>query len=68
MSWLLGARRFPPAPVPWSWRVALAVDAGARHIFGAFGTHWKIGAADTRGRFSVVHHPIAPRSLVAPLH
>ena len=38
------------------------------HVFGAFGVHWKIDSADSGGRFSVVHHPIAPRSLVAPLH
>jgi mannose-6-phosphate isomerase-like protein (cupin superfamily) len=30
--------------------------------------HWKIDSADSGGRFSVVHHPIAPRSLVAALH
>lgn len=48
--------------------VALDADAGARHIYGTFGVHWKIDGADTAGRFSVVHHPIAPRSLVAPLH
>jgi mannose-6-phosphate isomerase-like protein (cupin superfamily) len=47
---------------------ALDADAGARHIFGTFGVHWKIDGADSAGRFSVVHHPIAPRALVAPLH
>lgn len=30
--------------------------------------HWKIDSSDSAGRVSVVHHPIAPRSLVAPLH
>ena len=38
------------------------------HVFGAFGVHWKIDSADSGGRFSVVYHPITPRSLVAPLH
>jgi mannose-6-phosphate isomerase-like protein (cupin superfamily) len=38
------------------------------HVFGAFGVHWKIDSADSGRRFSVVYHPIAPRSLVAPLH
>lgn len=36
--------------------------------FGGLGVEWKIDAADTEGRFSVVHHPIAPRALAAPLH
>ena len=66
---LIAARRkFPAGPRPRGAAVALDSDAGARHIFGAFGVHWKIDSADAGGRFSVVHHPIAPRSLVAPLH
>lgn len=66
---LLAARlKFSAGPRPKGSAVALDPDAGARHIFGAFGVHWKIDSADTDGRFSVVHHPIAPRSLVAPLH
>lgn len=60
--------RFPAGPRPANSPVALDADAGARHIFGSFGVHWKIDGADSGGRFSVVHHPIAPRSLVAPLH
>ncbi len=36
--------------------------------FGGFGIHWKIDGADSDERFSVVHHPIAPRTLAAPLH
>jgi mannose-6-phosphate isomerase-like protein (cupin superfamily) len=47
---------------------AIDADTGARHIFGTFGVHWKIDGGDSGGRFSVVHHPIAPRALVAPLH
>jgi mannose-6-phosphate isomerase-like protein (cupin superfamily) len=66
---VLAARKtFPAGPRLPGRAVALDPDAGARHIFGAFGVHWKIDSADSGRRFSVVHHPIAPRSLVAPLH
>ena len=60
--------RFSAGPRPAGSAVALDADAGTRHIYGAFGVHWKIDGADSGGRFSVVHHPIAPRSLVAPYH
>ena len=40
----------------------------AFHDFGGFAVNWKIDGAETGERFSIVHHPIAPRSLVAPLH
>ena len=36
--------------------------------FGGLGVRWKIDGAETGGRFSVVHHPIAARALAAPLH
>ena len=36
--------------------------------FGGLGVEWKIDGAASGGRFSVVHHPIAPRALAAPLH
>ena len=36
--------------------------------FGGFGVHWKIDGEDTGNRFAVVHHPIAPKALAAPLH
>ena len=61
-------RKYPAGPRPKGKAIALDSDAGARHIYGTFGVHWKIDSADSDGRFSVVHHPIAPRSLVAPLH
>jgi mannose-6-phosphate isomerase-like protein (cupin superfamily) len=36
--------------------------------FGGLGVRWKIDAGESGGRFSVVHHPIAPHALAAPLH
>jgi mannose-6-phosphate isomerase-like protein (cupin superfamily) len=36
--------------------------------FGGLGVRWKIDGPGTQGRFSVVHHPIAPHALAAPLH
>ena len=36
--------------------------------FGGFGVQWKIDGPQTGRRFAVVHHPIAPRALAAPLH
>lgn len=36
--------------------------------FGGLGVDWKIDGADTADRFAVVHHPMAPRALAAPLH
>lgn len=43
-------------------------DAGNSFDFGGLGVHWKLEGALAQGRFSVVHHPIAPRALAAPLH
>lgn len=43
-------------------------DQGETFDFGGLGVEWKIDAAASEGRFSVVHHPIAPRALAAPLH
>ena len=36
--------------------------------FGGLGVNWKIGGPASEGRFSIVHHPMAPRALAAPLH
>lgn len=36
--------------------------------FGGLGVRWKIEGEPSQGRFSVVHHPIAPHALAAPLH
>lgn len=36
--------------------------------FGGLGVDWKLDGRESDGRFSIVHHPIAPRALAAPLH
>jgi mannose-6-phosphate isomerase-like protein (cupin superfamily) len=36
--------------------------------FGGLGVEWRIDRHETGQRFSVVHHPMAPRALAAPLH
>ena len=36
--------------------------------FGGYATHWKIDGAQTGGRLAIVHHPLIPRTLGAPLH
>ena len=46
----------------------LLPNNGDQFDFGGLGVHWKIDAADTAGRLAVVHHPIAPHALAAPLH
>jgi mannose-6-phosphate isomerase-like protein (cupin superfamily) len=43
-------------------------DGGDSFDFGGLGVHWKIEGSVTAERFAVVHHPIAPRALAAPLH
>ena len=43
-------------------------DGGTLADLNGFGIHWKIDGLETGKRFSVVHHPIAPRHLAAPLH
>jgi mannose-6-phosphate isomerase-like protein (cupin superfamily) len=47
---------------------AIQVNQGSQFDFGGLKVHWKIDAPQTGGRFSVVHHPIAPRALAAPPH
>ena len=46
----------------------LLADDGPSVELGGLGVHWKINGPDTGERFAVVHHPIAPRALAAPLH
>lgn len=48
--------------------IAILPDQGDSFDFGGLGVHWKIDGAITNERFAVVHHPIAPRALAAPLH
>jgi mannose-6-phosphate isomerase-like protein (cupin superfamily) len=48
--------------------IAIAPDSVESFDFGGLGVQWKIDARETGRRFSVVHHPIAPRALAAPLH
>jgi mannose-6-phosphate isomerase-like protein (cupin superfamily) len=36
--------------------------------FGGLGVHWKLDGILADQRFSIVHHPMAPHALAAPLH
>ena len=36
--------------------------------FGGFAVDWRIDGSTTESRFAVVHHPMAPHALAAPLH
>ena len=49
-------------------RVTIPADGSERVEIGGLGIVWKIEGAETGERFSVVHHPLAPRALAAPLH
>jgi len=49
-------------------RIAIPADSPERVDLGGLGIVWKIEGAEADGRFSVVHHPLAPRALAAPLH
>jgi len=46
----------------------VAPGAGDLATLGGFGINWKIEGNQAGDRFSVVHHPLAPRALGAPLH
>ncbi|HLV01410.1 MAG TPA: cupin domain-containing protein [Acidobacteriota bacterium] len=48
-------------------KIVLPED-GDQFDFGGLGVQWKVEGDDTGKRFSIVHHPIAPRALAAPLH
>lgn len=41
---------------------------GESFDFGGLGVKWKIDAVETGSHFSIVHHPMAPGALAAPLH
>ena len=47
---------------------AILRNDGEKFDFGGLGVHWKIDGSETGKRFSIVHHPLAPRALGAPLH
>ena len=49
-------------------KVVIQPHDGDRFDFGGLGVHWKINGSNTGQRFSIVHHPIAPHALAAPLH
>jgi mannose-6-phosphate isomerase-like protein (cupin superfamily) len=46
----------------------LKPEDGESVDFGGLGVHWKIDGPSSGGRFAIVHHPIAPKALAAPLH
>ncbi|MCW2963243.1 MAG: cupin [Actinomycetia bacterium] len=49
-------------------RVTIPPEGSEEVEIGGLGIVWKIEGAEGEGRFSVVHHPLAPRALAAPLH
>ncbi len=49
-------------------RVTIPADGSEQVELGGLGIVWKIEGGETDERFSVVHHPLAPRALAAPLH
>lgn len=44
------------------------LDEGDFVDFGGLGVRWKIEGGHSGQRFAVVHHPMAPHALAAPLH
>src|SRR5687767_860099 len=46
----------------------LGPNDGKAGDFGSFGARFMIGSEESGGGFSLVEHPIPPRTLVAPLH
>jgi len=59
----------PPAtPAPYSAPVAVPPGGGDLVHLDGVGINWKIDGLHSDKRFSVVHHPLAPRTLAAPLH
>ena len=49
-------------------RVAAPPEDAESFDFGSLGVVWRIESGESEGRFSVVEHPIRPRTLAAPLH
>jgi mannose-6-phosphate isomerase-like protein (cupin superfamily) len=48
--------------------ITIPLGEGDQVDLGGFGIVWKIEGSETEERFSVVHHPLAPRALAGPLH
>jgi mannose-6-phosphate isomerase-like protein (cupin superfamily) len=48
--------------------ISIPSEGRERVDLGGLGIVWKIEGAEAGDRFSVVHHPLAPRALAAPLH
>ena len=46
----------------------LKVGAGERGRLAGLGVRFMIPGGDSKGRFSLVEHPLEPRALAAPLH
>ncbi|MBE0582328.1 MAG: cupin domain-containing protein [Desulfofustis sp.] len=46
----------------------ITAEETAGFDFGGLAVQWKIDGSDTGDRFAVVHHPIQPHALAAPLH
>lgn len=59
-----GSRRTDPSRGP---RILGPAD-GKAVDFGSFGVRFMVWAEESGGGFSLVEHPIPPRTLVAPLH
>lgn len=51
-----------------SQTISIGANQGEFFDFGGLGVRWKIDGADAEGRFAIVHHPLAPKALAAPLH
>ena len=49
-------------------RITIPATGGEQVDLAGLGIVWKIEGAEAGERFSVVHHPLAPRALAAPLH
>jgi len=47
---------------------AIPSNEGEFFDFGGLAVRWKIAGNASDGRFAIVHHPLAPRALAAPLH
>jgi len=58
----------PQAPAPYPLPVAIPSGASNHAALGGFSIDWNIDGLHAGQRFSVVHHPLAPRALAAPLH